>query len=688
MNRYLRYVVLLIVSAFILASCSSGGGGEPVAAAGGGTTVSNGTTTGIVTIQVAPDMSAVLESMAPAERKAALDKVNLAWGNINKGSLDADNQALVAYIRTLPEFADAGVAEDKTVWARFKDGYPVNFVTKIVPPGTVLPAAGAGAGTGRAAMRAPIPQGDKAVLIDVDLLAEGSLATIEPALQKKAYVPSRLRGTVADFMSIKNVSVLFISSHGGSVMTKPGTQSYGVMTSEKIAPFDPLNANATSLSAMYRAGELAMSGVRVRDTNGVQISVPGSFWTITELFVKNNWAFTGNSLVVLDTCELYLDATLTKAADKAVYQNFRARLAGAGASAILGWDGQVSPGFASDVMQLFFDRVLGANAYLPENPPQRPFPYVEVRDWLASKGKAREAGGGGLNLQGTGQLVPTIQRAVVYTPASGALYAGKWILELSGEFGVEAGTVTVNGNDRPWLEWKEHSIIAELPAAMDSPGSSGDILVTVRDHKSNALPLTQWVGTISQSQSNTEIGSGATVNVTCPVRMTSDVHFNRNIPGDTPQFISVMVLEVPGPCTYSLSGTWSITTTNYELTGSGSAAPLALSKIYGSLLYTGGALALPVDHSGGLMPMITLQGNLKKTDTSTNPVTVRNEQVFASWAYAQTGVNTTGVSLGADYKFSASRSCIGMAGTKPTVCTETWNAPALFLTMPNATTQL
>jgi len=672
-RRLLSFGSFIIIVTLLLSACGGGGGGGGAA----GTTPN------------APDMSAVPESMTPDERNAAMDTVNLAWGSINTGSLATDNQALVAYINTLPDFADAGISADGTVWARFKDGYPTIFKTKIVPPGTVLsvqkmtPA--------RAITRSPIPQGDKAVLVDVDLLADGSLGTIQPALQKKGYAPTKVRGTVAEFLSIKNVSVLFISSHGGTQTTKAGNLSYVVMTNEKIVPFNPLDANANSLKTMYRAGELTIAGVRVRDTNGVQISVPGSYWAVTDLFVKNNWSFTGNSLVVLDTCELFKDNVLTTAADKLVYQNFRTALTGAGAAVVVGWDGQVSPGFASNVMQLFFDRVLGANAYQAESPPQRPFSFKDVHDWLVRSGKNQEPAGGGLMLQGSGQLVPTIQRALVYTPAAGAQYAGKWILELSGEFDTEAGTITVNNIQRPWLSWTDHNIIVELPATMDSPGSSGDVVVDVRQHKSNPLPLTQWTGTVSQSQHGTDIGSGAAVDITCPVRATVDVHFNRDTPAATPKMISSLFFEVVAPCTYALSGSWSETisgeTNNYALTGSGNTSPLANEKIFGNLLYTGGGSALPLDFSGGILPPLLIPGNLQKNHVSPPPTYTTNSAVYAGWTFAQTGVNSTAVRLNADYSLTAARGCAGIAGTKPTQCTETWNVQPLLFTKPTASTE-
>jgi hypothetical protein len=639
--------------------------------------------------QVAPDMSSAPESMTPAERDAAMDKVNQVWGALNSGSLENDNQALAAYIGTQPEFADAGIAADGTVWARFIDGFPVQFITKTVPPGSVLPASAL-------KVSGAIPQGDKALLIDVDLLAEGSLATIEPALQKKGYSTGRLQGSVEDFMSIRNVGVLFISSHGGTLMTKAGRPSYGIMTNEKCVTFDPLSAHANTLKTMYRSGVLAMAGVRVRDTNGVQISLPGTFWSITEQFVHENWSFTGNSLVVLDACELFLDSRPTLTQGHAVYQDFRAALKWAGATSLLGWDGQVSPGFASKAMQLFFDRVLGANAYQPETPPQRPFSYKQVYDWMSANNKHVDQSFPNAKLMleenGTtlGQLVPSIVHAVVSHPAQNAQYGGEWILELAGNFfGPDAGTVTVGNTQLATVySWTEGIIIAKLPASMTGPGSSGDIVVEVRGHKSNAVPLTQWTGTVTQVQTGMVSGGGK-VEFSCPVRATADVHFSRGNLAVTPQLIAVTSVEVPTACNYTFSGSWSVGSYDYVLSGSGtySLPTIVNADIWGTLLMTSPVSALPIDLTTNFFPSMNPSGTLKKTYHYSNGSTeVTTSTVSVTWSLAPT-LGTNRVTLGADYKLTGTLNCKDLTNNSSATCTETWNAAPLGLTAPKADTQ-
>lgn len=155
--------------------------------------------------------------------------------------------------------------------------------------------------------------------------------------------------------------------------------------------------------------------------------------------------------------------------------------------------------------------------------------------------------------------------------------------------------------------------------------------------------------------------------------------------------LSTLFFEIVGPCSYTLSGSWSETgsgeTNNYVLTGSGTVSPLVDVKIVGNLLSTGGGSALPLAFSGGILPLFSIQGNLQTNHVSPAPTYTTNSAASAAWAFAQTGMNTTSVSLNADYSFTAARSCNGLAGTSPTQCTETWNVQPLLFTKPTASTE-
>jgi len=367
-------------------------------------------------------------------------------------------------------------------------------------------------------------------------------------------------------------------------------------------------------------------------------------------------------------------------AHKAPYEDFRAALTSKKAGNIVGWDGQVSPGFASNVMQLFFDRVAGANAYKPESPKQRPFPYVRVYDWLVSTGQHSEAGGGTLRLQYPqalpGQLVPTIHNANIFNPGQGSQHAGQWVLEIAGEFGTEEGVVSVNDVGLVLLEpWANDRLVAALPPSMTGPGTFGDLIVKVRDHPSNAVPLTQWTGTVSQVQIGTDIGEGARFDISCPIRGTTDVHAARSQPAGAQQRLSTVAFQMDGPCTYTLSGSWNDGTTRYDLSGSGSVSPIVPTPAVGGFASSGNSLSLPATLQGGVGLLLLAPGNLRVTDTTNGGFF--DDPVNGSWA-----VGEGNVTLNADYSITGNRTCLG-----PTQCTESYSLTPLPASFPTPDTE-
>jgi hypothetical protein len=362
---------------------------------------------------------------------------------------------------------------------------------------------------------------------------------------------------------------------------------------------------------------------------------------------------------------------------------------------VVGWDNVVEASFAAGSAKLFFDRVLGANAYQPESPPQRPFSYRQVYDWMSANNKHVDPTFPNAKLmleeKGTtvGQLVPSIVYAVVTHPAQNAQYGGERILELAGNFfGPEAGTVTVGNTQLTVYSWTEGSIIAKLPTTMSGPGSSGDIVVEVWGHKSNVVPLTQWTGTVTQVRTGMVSGGGR-VEFSCPVRTTADVHFSRGNLAVTPQLIAVTNVEVPTACNYTFSGTWTVGSYDYVLSGSGthSLPTIFNADIWGTLFMTAPVSALPVNFLANFGPSVNPSGTLKKTyHYSDGSTEVTTSTVSVTWSLAPT-LSTNRVTLGADYKLTGTLNCKDLTDNSSATCTETWDAAPLGLTAPKADTQ-
>lgn len=663
-------------------------------------------------VQVAPDMSGVPVSMTADERNAALEKVAAFWTANKTGNRDADNDALASFIRAQSEFESAGVSPDQAVWARFKDGRPVvwHYPKRIADKATpVAPVKLTSAEQGE------IPKGAKAVLFDFFRPGSGAAAEVATWLDTAGYTTEQASISLGQLMTrVQDAGILWIATHGLFALGQDGVVHYVLVSNDLYGGQSAAGSAENQLrEQMYNEGLLVKAPMLDSDAK--------SNWGITDKFVSEFWTFTDDSLILIDSCSLFdarsdfadgtsgtrgfkLPASAAEAWANKLGFNLAAALAGVsfrsaltansrGRTTIIGWNGLVDDIFAYYAVLRFFDRLLGANAFAAEQPPQRPFSYKAIYDWMVATGNAvdvKNSVGMKLFVRGTGegQLVPSIGWASVYPGGTGGQYAGEWILDLAGSyFGPDPGTVTVNGTPLLVHSWTDTNIIAKLPDSLDSPGSSGDIVVEVRGHKSNAVPLTQWTGTVTQSMSGNEIGSGAQSVVSCPVRATGDVHYKRFAPGEAPMLASSLFIELTAKCTYTLSGTWSDDTAYYELSGSGTLEPGTAERTSGSLYCcAAGPATLPVDFTGVLTPSPITAGTLKTVDrtdgkayyTPVNP---------SSWSYFPAIRPVPGVTLGIDYSFSATRGCTGPEGSYPTVCTETWNMTPVTNTVPTAATK-
>jgi len=676
-------------------------------------------------VQVAPDMSAVAASMTLDQRRVVLDKVAVFWRANKTGNRDTDNDALASFIRAQPEFESAGVSPDQAVWARFKDGRSVIWhYPKFVldGAGTSAPAALSSAEQG------DIPKGTKAVLLDAFQGKPGlafPIADVAAWLDAAGYASEQLPTVAVNQLMtrVQDVGMLWITAHGAFALALDGTISFILLSNDSYVTPGMSFEEFSAVEQMYNEGLLILTSNLSQDMDNK--------WGITEKFVKKFWTFKSDSLIVMNSCSLFnvapagiFDGTegqiafgLPGSAAAAAAQNvafqavaaaagesFRGTLAAksAGKTTIIGWDKDVSVAFAQVTIPLFFDRVLGANQVSPENPPQRPFSYKAVYDWMVAKGKVLDPGPKftatmKLETRGTpeGQLVPSLGWASVYPGGTGGLYTGEWILDLAGDFfGPDLGTVTVNGTQLLVHTWSDTNVIARLPDSLDSPGASGDIVVEVQGRKSNVVPLTQWTGTVKQSMVGTEIGSGARADVTCPVHATGDVHYKRFAPGDPTMLASPLFIELTAKCTYTLSGTWSDDATNYELSGSGTLGLAAGEKTAGSLYCcAAGPSTVPVDFTAVLItPHELTAGTLKAIDrtdgkASYAPVTQYSWSVYSAMGNVPGVTPAAGVTLGADYSFRAVRSCAGPDGTFPTTCSETWDMTPAIDTAPTPATK-
>lgn len=641
--------------------------------------------------QVAPDLTGTTVTMTDEDRDAGILKVDAAWEQFSHGDLDADNAGFAAYIRTLPEFADAGVTPDRTVWARFKDRAPMSWVgfrrNQLRSPtiaSSLLSENHSNIAKGNGAIKAmplafDIPQKGIAMLVDVNGLARNSTAREFPWLTNAGYSPQSSGGSIHDFMTrIKDVDVLHIATHGFMMVDTSGRARYVLSTSNTLTVPKPAQWSFEEqlYENMTKSGELARASYQPE--NGP----PVHFRVMTEAFIQKYWTFKQHSLIFIDACSLFDISKLEFAFAGTSFRRQLQAISG-NATTVMGWSKEVEVGFAADTAGFFFDRILGENSFNPESPPQRAFPYADVLAWMVRTGKDTDPNWGAkLKLEvlnsPSGQLRPTISGFNITHPGAGATDFGlsptRWILEIYGNFGPDPGgegKVTVNGFSLNVIpnQWTEQRILAEYPPT--GPGNTGDLVVTVRNHESNSAPITQWMGTIKQTVLNYgDLGPGAQMDASCTVLGAGAVGAFRNEPAGALGRGGAFALRVAGPCNYTLSGTWTVGDEEHKLTGGGELSPIDdVDKISGSMRSLNRSPDLPATWitNFGLKNGGVAQGTHTIKNLQTGSITT--EPVIGNWL--PVGFTPSGsVKLGTDYSFSGSLKWDSFDNEQST---ETWN---------------
>jgi hypothetical protein len=169
--------------------------------------------------------------------------------------------------------------------------------------------------------------------------------------------------------------------------------------------------------------------------------------------------------------------------------------------------------------------MLGGNKFEPENPEQRPFEWQMVMAHMENHDVDPHTGA---KLKAYPGAAPTPQ---ILAPSIKRMYVVEqenWLI-LEGDFGQDQDKVTVGGSPRPIVSWAPDKIVVTL--ALSGQGSSGDVEVTVKDHKSNVRQLTEWAFTM---QYNYTLPGPLTCKGPIHLRFRADVGSYRTEPGATP----------------------------------------------------------------------------------------------------------------------------------------------------------
>jgi hypothetical protein len=503
------------------------------------------------------------------QRMKALDDVSAKWNSITATDPTQQNQEMVSFLATRPEFEAYGISDDNdSVWARFTDGR----LLIIFDPGTpesdsdvpmqdlgVPQASPAGSG---------LPENkDVFIYSALNYPWPNPAPQIAGMLEKNGYINKGKVGQVqvSDLRNIKDAAVLYINSHGRKGLVKYGDWVYAILTNTPVDLESDVNAGRSSdwgaqrLAYMLKRWEFSV------------------YYGVTAKFFKDYATFGKNGFAFIDGCRS--DETT---GFKQVFVDKNVVYAG--------WNNSVGEACATDIARYVFDRLLGANEVKPETPPQRPFDYEAVM-WELRKEDANWCNcPSKYGPECKAQLIITPEEDGNFQILAPSLYYLDMLefqdrLGLSGIFGDEDtnAKVTVGGQDCPIIPgtWQHKS-----PEKFDliyckinrtGAGSAGDVKVEIKGHESNIVPLTEWKGNLVYSiapKGSTEENGGLKATAEFEVRLRGDAHGYRPKPGSE-RFFSFKIDE-----TAESKGTWSAKGHYKDVTWSGEGNLVAANSIF------------------------------------------------------------------------------------------------------------
>ena len=456
------------------------------------------------------------------DRAALLDAIGAFLSNNAGLTLDEQAAAALAFVRARPEFIDSDIDEDG-VWAIFVDAVPLmllfNRDPDPVPLNRLLPREQ------RASTE--VPDSTSARLINTLGPVFADLTPrYEPLLSANGYATIVDPGSVESLRAFNNDGVyIFVGAHAGraripvlnasgnfisiasgQVRTRP---EFGVWTSTVAT-----RATAGPYMDDIAAGRLGI-GMALHG-NGQ----PGNrdfvrHWWFTAAFVDTYMNFGTDSLVWFNACQSH----------NALSANFVQACINAGAGLYVGWNRRTNGPDCLATGTFVLDRLIGSNTTSPlEVPPQRPFDYVEVWQDMAAQGLPSgliyTAGGK------FGLLAPTIAYVLINEFDDEAHLYGIFGNVASNEREVRIGGVPVTVKS-----WAPDKVVCKLPQS--GAGSSGDVEVQVRGHKSNVRQITQWRFDVAYDWSPTELPPLSTAGILSLI-FRADVGHYRDHPGVPP----------------------------------------------------------------------------------------------------------------------------------------------------------
>jgi hypothetical protein len=587
-----------------------------------------------------------------ARRAEIFEAIQVKFENLIGGSSDAQDQELYDFLLTFPELTTVH-KEEGFISAWFTDGRFMAIAKNRDPN------AAANQKDASHVLTAPAPGRQASVSVpktnSVRLLSAFTATDVcTPGNTRigALFTEAGGRGAVPYLATVESMTVdalhapqleptgvLYIDAHGGLIRSLNASDYMFIMST--ATPWAP-ELDATEEYKEDLAGpDPSLGYVLVPVKPGgdplnphsleVRYAVSGAF------FEQHDFELAQDSLVFLNVCS----------GGAGVADNFRDALFAQGANTILAWSDDVSDQQALDIAYQFFDDALALDFdYAPaiQNPPQRPFEYVDILDDYSDRGISAiyvNKKSFLLSFQelsedftdGQGFLRPT----VYYAQPTYTLPDGLDGIEIVGKFGEQPGTVYVGGTSYPVPEW--NPFLLELPLP---PGASGELVVEAANgSRSTPLMLSDWFLPLTfVSTQTSELYSGSvTTTINFNLHLRGCVQAQRLRPSTDPEAMPPSYFACTGlsdsTCTFNVEGSFSDdegNTTTYE-PGGDAAIPWSIQALETPFFYgAGGTFA--IDRTTGQLNLALIcQYPVRITDGNGSEV---NNAVFLPHDYLPT----------------------------------------------------
>ena len=310
-------------------------------------------------------------NLTDEQRLQVLNECGVVAKSLGDLKSDAEQQALVTYLKSRGEFVDAGAGEGN-VWAYFHDGRLALFIPDWLDKDSEIggrvatPESSGGRNNPETNLRAGVPEGKKVMLFNaLGTAYQDNRPYLTDIFSRShtEYRPESIDATVENLKNAKNVDIFHIDTHGGFAPIRAidsRTTVFALWTSDSLT-YERELSNKTDLETTVLAYAFALD-----DRLTHNIYAHEWHYAFTGLFVAKYMSFTENSI-------LYMDACSSSSEGASTFKQLTMGKAKNNTTTYIGWTALSDQGSGFPTSRFIFDRLLGSPVYMPESPGQRPF---------------------------------------------------------------------------------------------------------------------------------------------------------------------------------------------------------------------------------------------------------------------------------------------------------------------------